>query len=383
MLRSLQGATHASCSTRRSVLFLLLLAALSLALPFLLFVVSPATWRKTATLLGRDCPQRTSSQQVMASRSFTEVQTHPPLHPPFGEWPASPTFYGAFGGCDPTALRIVPPEGTPPSPVCPSLIVSANFDLGRSQWSYFFSRSDEGFRARIERTLSYTNHMVFFTSYDQVDSIVASRRALGLMDRTWVVGLPLRCLPEAPLERTATGLMCLPTFLKGLFNFSPERLHPWYNLLMWSKVGFMEGAAALPWPAPVDAQLNHVTWVDAGCASCVEVPLGICIAPHTARPDKLRITQIAVFTAEQQAEPPADFAASRAVVFAGTIFGISRARLGAFRALWRDTITWLLTQGVVDQDQTVFAQLYLKHPNEVEPYIATSAWPWEDVVRNY
>jgi hypothetical protein len=59
------------------------------------------------------------------------------------------------------------------------------------------------------------------------EGLVAKRRALGLMDRTLVVGMPLECAPEAWTERAARAVMCRESEWAGnIYLGTPERQHP-------------------------------------------------------------------------------------------------------------------------------------------------------------
>lgn len=157
-------------------------------------------------------------------------------HPDNNEFahPASSTIPGERGGG----------EGE-----CQSLVVSAFFDIGRDRWDAY-QRSTFMYLEHSDHVLQIRNPMVIFTTPDLAPRFVKKRREAGLMERTMVVGMNQHCMPRAWLLKTSAQLMSDPSFFfMNWFGNTPERTQPWYNIVMWAKVGFFKAAASINFPA--------------------------------------------------------------------------------------------------------------------------------------
>jgi hypothetical protein len=147
-------------------------------------------------------------------------------------WRGDEAFYGSLP-CPRSSYRVVIPAalaGGLPSADCDGpTIVSAFFDIGRAQWKGVFKRTADTYLAEARRvTLTQKNRMVFFTSPDLVDRVVAERAALGLADRTIVVGMGHTCVPTSELYDEAAEVMCHPAAMDGfLVTDAPEQRYPW------------------------------------------------------------------------------------------------------------------------------------------------------------
>jgi hypothetical protein len=105
--------------------------------------------------------------------------------------------------------------------------------------------------ANIANSLTLRNPMVFFTTPDKAEGIVAARRAEGLMDRTMVVAHDLHCASQAWMLPGVLDSMCSARTVAALWTLNPslevpERQEPWYNIIMWTKAGVVRAVATLP-----------------------------------------------------------------------------------------------------------------------------------------
>ena len=252
---------------------------------------------------------------------------------------------------------------------CRSLTVTAFFDIGRAKWLPPFDRSVEQYLSNAKTVVATLNPMVIFTSPELAEGIIADRRAAGLMDRTLVVGMSLQCTPEAWTEAGARELMCRPEEWTGnIYLGTPERQHPWYNVVMWMKASFVTAAASLPQPE-LDAE--WVTWLDLGCHGpmCSDALKGKCIDPAPWAPlDRIRIAQVEPINDDLAAYTPREFVRGHRVTFAGTIFGIGRKHAAEAMSFFRDTAAYLVARGVADTDQTVFHFAFIRKPEAFAAY---------------
>lgn len=303
-------------------------------------------------------------------------------------WEGDAAFWASFP-CARTAYRVWLPEApapnapAPPPRDCASLTVTAFFDIGRARWMPPFARSVSEYLGNAKTVVATRNPMVIFTSPEHAETLVAARRALGLMDRTLVVGMDIHCAPEAWNEPDARAAMCEPANWAGnIYLGTPERQHPWYNVVMWMKAAFMSAAAALPHP---ELQASWVTWLDLGCHGpmCFEEMKGQCVDPAPWAPrDRLRIAQVDVVPDSVAVATPSEFVRLHRVTFAGTIFGASREHVRAAMDFFRDTNAVLLGRGVADTDQTVFHFMFLRQPEAFAAYHLYFN-DWHGVVREY
>ena len=365
--------------SRRCWLLLALLLAAALLLPLLIVRAYPGSYayhclRIAAGWLGFGWCHPVFPPK--AAHSF----------PPPPPWAGDAHFWENFP-CARSEYRVYLPEGAPPAAgsSCDNVLVSAYFDIGRAEWP-FLARPAAFYKERVATVLALRNPLVFFTTPDFAEAVVAARRAAGLMDRTLVVAHDLHCASQAWLLPDATAAMCAPEATARMWAFSqflavPERQEPWYNLVMWMKAGLVRAAAALPQPALGGAS---VTWIDAGChfPMCEPELAGTCLDPAPwARPDRVRIAQVGVQTDALAAMGPTAWTRAHHVLFAGTIFSVPRAAARRLMDAFLDTLHWLLTRGVADTDQTVFAWMWARQP-ELFDAVPTSG-SWHNIVRNW
>jgi len=332
--------------------------------------------RYVATLLGvplwAACPARLDSAQVVKSAAYASNASY---STDFASWPHGAQFASLFP-CDTHKMQFIRPTtsaGVSRVAECGNLVVSAYLDIGRSRWPSF-TRSNEDYLAKMAVLLSLTNPLAIFVGHDLVSTIVRERTSRGLMDRTFVVGMPLECLPTAALADATTETMCRPEYVTGRLNDTPQRMSAWYNLMMWAKTEFVRAATLLPWGPATDAAVDYVTWVDSGCHATMCGPgmVGKCYRSVTPRvlPDKIRICQVETYTAEEQKLSAEEFAGRGLVKFAGTIFGTGRRNAARMADFFADTVRWMLAQGVADSDQSVFAYTFTQRPEAFDAHLA-------------
>jgi hypothetical protein len=297
-------------------------------------------------------------------------------------WKGDGAFWENFA-CARSEYRVWEPEGSLPAPhpanASSNLLVSAYFDIGRSQWSYF-SRSSDQYMRNIATVLTLRNPMVFFTSPDKAEGIVAARRAAGLMDRTMVVAHDLHCASQAWMLPAMLETMCSPETLARLWTFNqgleiPELQQPWYNVITWMKAGVMRAAASLPHPALAS---RSVTWLDAGChyPTCEDSWLRdayISPAPW-ARTGRLRVTTIGEQSDEMAQMSPVEWTRRHYTIFMGGAFGATREHIGPLMMTWQDTAHWMLLRGVVGSDQSVLSFMWARHPDLFDPVYTTGGY---------
>jgi hypothetical protein len=123
-------------------------------------------------------------------------------------WDGDNLFWENFP-CSRDSYRVYLPEGSPPPKVNRSnLIVSAFFDIGRSNWVTYQRPSENYFSNMEQKMLTLRNPMVFFTTPEVAEEVVKVRRRKGLMDRTMVIAHDLHCASQAWMLPSVVDNMC-------------------------------------------------------------------------------------------------------------------------------------------------------------------------------
>ncbi len=368
--------------SRRCALYLLLALAAACCAPLLVVRAFPGSWayhhlRIAAGYFGFGWCHPVFLRKV--EHAFS---------PPPPAWANDSAFWGHFP-CARSEYKVWLPEGAPPAPVdtCDNVVVSAFFDIGRDKWP-FYARPAKLYTENVHTVLKLRNPLVFFTTPDFAEAVVAARRTAGLMDRTMVVAHDPHCASQAWLLSDATAAMCAPEAISRMWAFNtfryiiiPERQEPWYNLLMWMKAGLVRAVAALPHAALGG---NTVTWLDAGChhPMCGPELAGTCLVPAPwARPGRIRIAQVGTQTDALATLGPVQWERAHSALFAGTVFSVPRGAAGELMDAFFDTLQWLITRGVAATDQTVFAWLWIRAPHLFD--VAPALGSWHNVLRSW
>ena len=362
---------------RHTALRVLVLGIVGLSAVFVAYVVNkPGALKRIAAGLGYTSLKCSGWEpQTYDVRSVASAT-------PAGQlsWTGDDEFWSLFP-CNRSSYSILLAKQNASSE-CDATIVTAWFDLGRSSWSSF-KRSTESYLGNMRLVMSLKNPMVIFTTPDFSEAILDMRRQAGLLDRTTLVALSsLTCSPVAPYHKPVQSIMCSD---KLHYNDdtsqpdTPERTQPWYNLLMYAKAYFVKAASVMP-----QTSSGYYIWMDAGCHEpmCSGFMQGTCFLPKPyARKDRIRIAQTARMTVEQWRMDPVEYYKRSYVHFAGTIWGVGRATVGAAFDLFSDSMKFMISLGAVDQDQAVFAAMYKKAPELFDSFFVNNEW--KDIGRDF
>lgn len=372
--------SHSRLGRRRSFLVAALAVVLFLAaLPFALHV--PVSRMYRYTVFGIRIASSFLGFGWCEPQPVPGLANPQPFPQPLQYWTHRDEFL-AMMPCDATFYNVLWPDGCNArnasvcvddiGDTCDVTIATAFFDIGRRSWLTNYRRDDE-YLSDIATVMSMRNRMVIFTSPEYVAVFERHRRDYGLMSRTLIVSMPLACIPTAPLATPVQRLMCKPDYLRGAVEpWAPERQHAWYNLLMYAKAYFLRASTAFP-----QLRSDYSLWIDAGCHDpmCDYTTAGRCLSPsRLARRDRLRMAHTAALSAATLRGDASSFVRRKAVHFAGTIFGTATRNVERVYMRFVDTLQWLLGQGAVDQDQTVFAYMYMQHPDEFDTYFVDNEW---------
>jgi len=136
------------------------------------------------------------------------------------------------------------------------VIVTALFDIGRDTWDTY-TQSYGGYLHWMERTLSIQSPMVVFTEQQFIDQIKTMREKY--YDITEYVVTTKEDLGVTKLMYTdIVNLMESQEFIDKIQFDVPEMTKPYYNILMFNKLWWLQEAKDL-----IDG--THYIWTDAGC----------------------------------------------------------------------------------------------------------------------
>jgi protein YibB len=158
-------------------------------------------------------------------------------------------------------------------------IVTAFFDLGRVGWSRRdcdvspkYQRSIEDYFACFDRLARLRNALVVFTSPDFAPRVLASRRALGLEDRTTILVIEdLLQTPEVAAPLGAIGAALSDRYRDFVWRPSaPEFNKPEYVALVALKPTFVQTAVELGL-----VRARQAAWIDFGYAHDPAILAGV------------------------------------------------------------------------------------------------------------
>lgn len=251
-------------------------------------------------------------------------------------------------------------------------IVTAFFDIGRDNWSTSHARSVDKYLENASRMLSLDNNMVIFIEPKYYDFVVDKRRDNKSI--TQIYKIELHDLPMYKNVSTFNSIMKSFKYRNALADPTvPECTQPLYDVIMFSKTWFIQQAIQHN-----DFNSTHWVWLDFG------------VHPHMLRTEHLntKLFQTGVddkikFLCRSQPESSDldlfDFYTSHTNRFAGTMFtGCTQNMLKLHEYMMQEVDTCINEQ-VIDCDQSLFAIVYLRHPELFKLY----SGDWGDLIVNY
>lgn len=236
-------------------------------------------------------------------------------------------------------------------------VVTAYFDIGRSQWNNQ-SRSNEHYLNAFRFWARLRNELIVYTSADFAEKIRAIRAEFGRLEQTKVVVIDDFCNIYPDLRQRIADTMANPVFRKFRTNPNrPKSRELIYNYLMFLKPYFVTDAINR-------GLVSHpsVTWLDFGYNQGGELyskpeefdflwsyPLQgkIHMFSHRNNPDDCPIFEI-VRTLKGY--------------LIGGIIAAPAERWSLIHSLFHTNMEHLLACGMVDDDQVLMLMIYNQRP---------------------
>ena len=254
-------------------------------------------------------------------------------------------------------------------------LVTAFWDLGRDSWGKF-KRDKNYYLNNGRRTLSLNNQMIIFVSAEHVPFVAEVRKRHTAS--TLIIPMELEELPYYSLKDQIETIMTDPAFREGLVAPEvPEVKFAKYDVVIWSKPYLVTQAIQ----RSTFAGSSHFGWIDFGLGGhhhILKEPLvGSRLLAGRKLNDRFRVMC-------RSLPQPIDldikkfFKAHRNRLIAGFCTG-SVATWLRFETLMDQQVKEALSQGVVDCEQSMYALIYLHHPELFDLYHGD----WVDVLTKY
>eukprot|EP00741_Cyanophora_paradoxa_P006290 tig00000989_g6098.t1 len=261
-------------------------------------------------------------------------------------------------------------------------LVSAMIDIGRDKWVKI-SRSKDKYARNLRRMCSMRNPLVIFIEPGMRPIVEDERAKHGLLDKTLIFDLTLETLPAGRYIPDAERIMKSDDYAQRRGSQKwPEYMYPLYNIVMWSKIGWMKNATDTN-PFNTD----YFIWIDAG------IHTGMLLTKHLGRPipvwggpdarlfqmPKTSVRFMATDIPQWKDLDFRSFTMAHVNRFAGTMFGGHKNAIQWLYERCEEVYEEWISMNVVDQDQTVFSTLYLKYPHNFDIFVG---W-WPRVVEDF
>lgn len=236
------------------------------------------------------------------------------------------------------------------------LIITALYDIGRSEWKDF-SMSYDTYLHWMQNTLGLQCEMVIFTQPKFEERIREMRSRVDPDDKltTYVINEIEDLVAFKKWNDPLTKLMTSDDFKsRRHWDHVPEMNHPLYNIVMFNKVFFLKEALDL---CP-DA--THLLWLDAGG---IREEVETKDWPNT---DKLLDNQIIKFShsATFEIKDPEWHSFSQLRYIQGTAFVCPSRMIDWYINEIDKTVNICLEKGFMGSDEKIFDLTYLRDPNK-------------------
>lgn len=249
-------------------------------------------------------------------------------------------------------------------------IVTAFFHVGREAWKGF-ERPVDYYLERAIRVFSLDDYMVIYIQPELVDFVKAHRAKHE--NKTKIIPFTVEQLHYYKYKNEIEKIMQDPEFRKGLVTPDrPEVAQPIYDVIMWSKISLVTRTIE-----ENPFHTSHFVWLDFGISPRV-LKDDMINKPLLAQiPDKIKLLCM-------RYPSPAEldihkFFKSHTNRFAGTMVTGSAENFKIFQQYLDEEIRYCLSQNAVDNDQSLFCLVFLKHPELFELYYGY----WGELISNY
>jgi protein YibB len=260
-------------------------------------------------------------------------------------------------------------------------IITAFYDIGRSNWGSrpgvprWLSRSVEDYFFCFERLCRLDNELIVFTEEKFRDRILSMRAQYRKQSKTRVFCRNIFADHKDDLDKIS-AVMSRPDFLEGVkMPYCPEYWEPRYVL-----VNYLKSFFACEVIENGDVASDLVAWLDFGyCRSRFILPWAMSWDfPFS---DKIHLFNILPLDTEDIVT----IIKSNTVYIQGCHIVATRQKWPELKWLMRRSFDQLISQNLIDDDQTLLLMSYRASPELFETHFvdATGKAGWFVVMREY
>ena len=256
-------------------------------------------------------------------------------------------------------------------------VVTAFFDIGRGEWVEklqahdYLHRTTDTYFERFGRLAELVNDLVVFTSEDLKDRVLEARNGRP----TQVVTLEFEREFKDLRERISKvqSSYSYKTKINGTQIQNPEYWNPDYVIVNAMKPFYVRKS--------LDAGIIKTplaAWVDFGYCRDDRAMNGAKSWKYDFDPEKIHL-----FTVEEYDGRPIINVISDNVVFtSGPCIVAGHERWRELEKLVMESIEWMLSNNLIDDDQTMLLWSWLKSPNSFQLH-PINPWDWFVVFREF
>lgn len=252
-------------------------------------------------------------------------------------------------------------------------IVTAFFDIGRSQWTDRFSRSNEKYLAHGKVLCSLDVDMVIWTESKFQQAIEEYRSAFK--NRTKIITTSLHDLPMYKFYPQFKNIMESDDYKTGLTTADcPEVCHVEYDILMFSKPYFVAEI--------IRQQIfsnTYYVWCDFG-NYMFKNPDSVNVMKQQL--DNYIHDELTFLCRQLPTKEDLnirEFYKSHSNRLAATLFSGAKHHMLMLEFLIEQEVQECLKQNVLDSDQSLFGVIFLKYPHLFRFYFGD----WDSLFDNY
>jgi hypothetical protein len=265
-------------------------------------------------------------------------------------------------------------------------LVTAFFDIGRSNWSSF-TRSTECYINSFIHYYNYDYKMIIFIDDRYIDvvkekiskmnSTTSENKTLIPINSTWLDENIYSWRQIDSVKEVMSSEYYKNICSNRIKNGYPENVYAEYNLINISKIDFI--CYAINNILTIgNTDTNFICWSDFGYFSSI-LNNNTDNFPYTSLDIRYFNTKKINFCLRNKLnENDKDYIYSllnAPQTFTGTFWGANCKNMKLFQTLVHDEVNEMIKNNIFDDDQHIYLRCFLKNPSSFELYLSDNKWP--------
>ena len=247
-------------------------------------------------------------------------------------------------------------------------LVTAFFDLAKRERNPK-RRTRDFYLEHGEFLFGLNQDVLFFVDQELEESILARRRAHGLLGRTFVVVTSLEAMPDWALVNSIRAARSR----NPVVNSNPDKDTPLYIFLTWSKLSMLQKAMAVD---PFGS--THFAWIDLGIAAVARIQHCIQDGVFSGPSDKVKLLMLKSFNCDDLVDRRSYYAYIRGHLAAGYISANAKC-MRQLCEIFKAEALASLEQGHGPSDEQLLPILMDQQPDLFEVYYGD----YNGILENY